>query len=96
MSCLADIDDKAAKAAAERLAAEQIKAVPVRCDVSERAGVREAALEAVAAFGKIHIVCNNAGVAVGGMIGTSPSAIGIGSSTSISKASSTGRRPSCR
>jgi NAD(P)-dependent dehydrogenase (short-subunit alcohol dehydrogenase family) len=67
---LADIDDKAAKAAAERLTSEQIKAVPVRCDVSERAGVREAALEAVAAFGKIHVVCNNAGVAVGGMLGT--------------------------
>ena len=36
---LADIDDKAAKAAAEQLAAEQIKAVPVHCDVSERSGV---------------------------------------------------------
>ena len=29
-----------------------------------------AALEAVAAFGKVHVVCNNAGVAVGGPIGT--------------------------
>lgn len=67
---LADIDDKLAKVAAEQLASEQIKAVPVHCDVSDRAGVREAALEAVAAFGKIHVVCNNAGVAVGGPIGT--------------------------
>jgi len=32
--------------------------------------VRSAALDAVAAFGKIHVVCNNAGVAVGGPIGT--------------------------
>ena len=67
---LADIDDKAAKEVAERLAGEQVKAVPVHCDVSERSGLREAALEAIAAFGKVHIVCNNAGVAVGGQIGT--------------------------
>ena len=67
---VADIDNKAAKGAAERLTAEQVKAVPVHCDVSERAGVRAAALEALAAFGKIHVVCNNAGVAVGGPIGT--------------------------
>lgn len=67
---LADLDDKLAKDVAERLASEQIKAVPVHCDVSERASVREAALEAIAAFGKVHVVCNNAGVAVGGQIGT--------------------------
>ncbi len=67
---LADIDEKAAKSAAERLASEQIKAAPVVCDVTDRANVRAAALEAVAAFGKIHVVCNNACVAVGGPIGT--------------------------
>jgi NAD(P)-dependent dehydrogenase (short-subunit alcohol dehydrogenase family) len=67
---LADVDLDAAKSAADRLAGEQIKAAPVRCDVSERGSVREAALEAVAAFGKVHVVCNNAGVAVGGQIGT--------------------------
>jgi NAD(P)-dependent dehydrogenase (short-subunit alcohol dehydrogenase family) len=67
---LADIDETAAKAAAETLAGEQIKAVPVVCDVTDRANVRAAALEALAAFGKVHIVCNNAGVAVGGPIGT--------------------------
>lgn len=69
---LADIDTKAAAAAAEGLAGEQIKAVSVRCDVTERAGVRAAALEAVAAFGKVHVVCNNAGVATGGPTGTVP------------------------
>ncbi len=67
---IADVDNTAAKEAVERLAAEQIKAVPVHCDVSERAAVRAAALEAVAAFGKVHVVCNNAGVAVGGPLGT--------------------------
>ena len=67
---IADIDLNAAKAAAEVLAAEQIKAAPVHVDVTDRASVRSAALDAVAAFGKIHVVCNNAGVAVGGPIGT--------------------------
>ncbi|MBV9990061.1 MAG: SDR family NAD(P)-dependent oxidoreductase [Alphaproteobacteria bacterium] len=66
---LADLDMATAGAAADRLASEQIKAVPVRCDVSERGSVREAALEAIAAFGKVHVVCNNAGVAVGGQLG---------------------------
>ena len=67
---LADIDEAAANASAEALAGEQIKAVAVRCDVTERAAVQAAALEAIAAFGKIHIVCNNAGVGVGGPVGT--------------------------
>jgi NAD(P)-dependent dehydrogenase (short-subunit alcohol dehydrogenase family) len=67
---LADIDLGAAKTAAEHLASEQIKAAPVYIDVTDRASVRSAALDALAAFGKVHVVCNNAGVAVGGQIGT--------------------------
>ncbi|HEY4941964.1 MAG TPA: SDR family NAD(P)-dependent oxidoreductase [Rhizomicrobium sp.] len=67
---VADIDLAAAKAAAERLVSEQIKAAPVFVDVTDRASVKSAALDAVAAFGKIHVVCNNAGVAVGGPLGT--------------------------
>ena len=65
---LADIDKTAASAAAEALAAEQIKAIPVQLDVADRGAVRAAALEAIAAFGKIHVVCNNAGVAIGGPV----------------------------
>ena len=67
---VADIDEKAAKAAVERLTSEQIKAVPVVVDVTDRGSVREGALEAIAAFGKVHVVCNNAGVAAGGGIDT--------------------------
>jgi len=67
---VADIDADAAGAAVQTLAGEQIKAHAVRIDVADRAAVREAALEAIAAFGKIHLVCNNAGVAGGGPIGT--------------------------
>jgi NAD(P)-dependent dehydrogenase (short-subunit alcohol dehydrogenase family) len=60
---LADIDKAAAVRAAEELAREQIKAAPVFVDVADGAAVRAAALEALAAFGKVHVVCNNAGVA---------------------------------
>jgi NAD(P)-dependent dehydrogenase (short-subunit alcohol dehydrogenase family) len=42
----------------------------VLVDVADRGSVRAAALDAIAAFGKVHIVCNNAGVAVGGPVGT--------------------------
>jgi NAD(P)-dependent dehydrogenase (short-subunit alcohol dehydrogenase family) len=67
---VADIDLGAAKAAVERLANEQVKATPIQCDVTERDAVRRAALDTLAAYGKVHVVCNNAGVAVGGPIGT--------------------------
>ena len=60
---LADIDRAAASAAAEQLASEQIKAKSVFVDVADRGSVREAALETIAAFGKVHVICNNAGVA---------------------------------
>jgi NAD(P)-dependent dehydrogenase (short-subunit alcohol dehydrogenase family) len=69
---IADIEDAPAKAAVERLASEQIKAVSVHCDVGERNNLRAAALEAVSAFGKVHVVCNNAGVGAGGEIGKVP------------------------
>ncbi len=66
---LADIDRAAAVAAAEQLTAEQIKVQAVKADVASRGSIQAAALEAIAAFGKVHLVCNNAGVAVGGAIG---------------------------
>lgn len=67
---IADIDHDAGRNAVERLAKEQIKAVAVPCDVTMRNDVQRAALDAIAAFGKIHVVCNNAGVAAGGPLGT--------------------------
>jgi NAD(P)-dependent dehydrogenase (short-subunit alcohol dehydrogenase family) len=38
----------------------------IRADVGDREQVRSAAAEAVRAFGKIHVLCNNAGVGGGG------------------------------
>jgi NAD(P)-dependent dehydrogenase (short-subunit alcohol dehydrogenase family) len=62
---IADIDEKNLSAAVERLKAAQIIAEGVRCDVSERMSVQAAALAVIAKFGKVHVVCNNAGVTVG-------------------------------
>lgn len=67
---LADIDGDAARYACERLKSEQITALAIVCDVGERGAIEHAALETLALFGKIHVVCNNAGVAVGGTLGS--------------------------
>ncbi|MES1990901.1 MAG: SDR family NAD(P)-dependent oxidoreductase [Pseudomonadota bacterium] len=66
---LADIERDALAKAVEDLRQRQIKAEGVQCDVTERKSVEEAAAECVAKFGKVHIVCNNAGVGGGGVLG---------------------------
>lgn len=67
---VADIDEAAAREAVDQLASAQIQSLPVYCDVAQRESIREASRETIARFGKVHIVCNNAGVAVGGQAGT--------------------------
>jgi NAD(P)-dependent dehydrogenase (short-subunit alcohol dehydrogenase family) len=61
---IADVQADAIPKALELLRARQIRAEGVVCDVTSRASVRAAALETIAKFGKVHIVCNNAGVAI--------------------------------
>lgn len=67
---LADIEEAPLAAAIADLEARQIKAAGVLCDVADRASVEAAAAETVKVFGKVHMVCNNAGVGAGGVIGT--------------------------
>jgi NAD(P)-dependent dehydrogenase (short-subunit alcohol dehydrogenase family) len=67
---IADIDQPAVTKAVQELRDLQVRAEGVVCDVGSRGGLREAALKTISAFGKVHVVCNNAGVAVGGPIGT--------------------------
>ena len=67
---IADIEQNALARAVQELKDLQVRAEGVLCDVSSRGSMREAALKAIAAFGKVHVVCNNAGVAAGGPMGT--------------------------
>jgi NAD(P)-dependent dehydrogenase (short-subunit alcohol dehydrogenase family) len=66
---LADIEQAALDAAVAHLEERQIRAAGVLCDVSVRAAVEAAAEETIAKFGKVHVVCNNAGVGAGGPVG---------------------------
>ena len=65
---IADIEGQALQAAVERLRSEQVRAEGVVADVTRRDSLRAAALETIARFGKVHVVCNNAGVGAGGMM----------------------------
>ncbi len=71
---LADIEETALNAAVAHLEERQIRAAGVLCDVSVRAAVEQAAEETIAKFGKVHVVCNNAGVGAGGPVGQVPAA----------------------
>lgn len=55
-------------AAREELAGAGSSVVFVDCDVTDRRSVAQAAEASVAAFGKIHVLCNNAGIAGGGAV----------------------------
>jgi len=61
---IADVQADAIPRALEMLRARQIRAEGVVCDVTSRDSVRAAALETIVKFGKVHYVCNNAGVAI--------------------------------
>ena len=63
---LADIETGALDGAVDRLRSTGAEAIGVRCDVSDHDDVQSLAEEADAAMGGVHIVFNNAGVAVGG------------------------------
>ena len=59
---LADVDETALAAAAERITAHGVEALTVPTDVSDEAAVNALAAATVERFDAAHIVCNNAGV----------------------------------
>jgi NAD(P)-dependent dehydrogenase (short-subunit alcohol dehydrogenase family) len=63
---LADIEADALETAVESLHHPNVRGVA--CDVADPASVERAAQAAFDAFGNVHVVCNNAGVAAGGGI----------------------------
>jgi NAD(P)-dependent dehydrogenase (short-subunit alcohol dehydrogenase family) len=62
---LADIETGALTAAVESLCAPGSDVRGVACDVADPASVERAAQASFEAFGNVHVVCNNAGVAGG-------------------------------
>jgi NAD(P)-dependent dehydrogenase (short-subunit alcohol dehydrogenase family) len=62
---LADIQPDALERAREEIAALGVRAIALPLDVSDADAVARAADAVEAAFGKVHIVCNNAGVSLG-------------------------------
>jgi NAD(P)-dependent dehydrogenase (short-subunit alcohol dehydrogenase family) len=65
---MADIEAAPLERAAGGLRAAGAEVATVVCDVSDRAAVFAAAQQTLDAFGKVHVVCNNAGVTSGGLI----------------------------
>ena len=61
---LADVDEDAARAAAEELAAAGHKAIGVRCNVADESEVAATVQRAVSAFGRLDAAFNNAGIHV--------------------------------
>lgn len=65
---LADIETDALAAAVKSLHNFGSEVRGVICDVTDPASVEQAAKASYDAFGNVHVVCNNAGVAAGGGI----------------------------
>src|SRR5271168_3099645 len=65
---LADIDVDALQNAVAELKKDQISVRSVECDVSDCTSVQRAAADTLAAFGKVHLVCSNAGVHCSGAV----------------------------
>ena len=63
---IADIEESALEAAVASLAPTNAEVIPLQVDVTDRAAMARAADATESTFGKVHVVCNNAGVAVGG------------------------------
>jgi NAD(P)-dependent dehydrogenase (short-subunit alcohol dehydrogenase family) len=62
---LADVEQGALKAAVERLRDFGPRVRGLVCDVTDPASVEQAANKTIEAFGNVHVLCNNAGVAGG-------------------------------
>ena len=65
---IADIEDSALEAVGQEFAATNADVLTLKVDVTDRAAMEQAAQATQEAFGKVHVVCNNAGVAVGGSV----------------------------
>ena len=69
---LGDIEAPALDEAVAKLTATGAEVIGVRTDVSDAAQVQALADAAVARFGAVHVLCNNAGVGAGGLSWEAP------------------------
>jgi|TARA_B100000315_G_scaffold257230_1_gene305427 NADP-dependent 3-hydroxy acid dehydrogenase YdfG len=65
---IADIEQAALDVVAKEFAESNADVITLQVDVTDREAMENAARATQEAFGKVHVVCNNAGVAVGGTI----------------------------
>ncbi len=69
---LADVEPEALAKAAREIGATGVEVLAVETDVTKPAEVDRLAEKTLAAFGGVHLVCNNAGVFAGGLCWTQP------------------------
>ena len=65
---IADIEQGALDRVVAEFKKTNAKVIGLKVDVTNRDAMEKAARDTIAAFGKVHVVCNNAGVAVGGPV----------------------------
>ena len=65
---IADIEGAALDRVKDEHAASAAEVIHLHVDVTDRDAMERAARQVEAAFGKVHVVCNNAGVSVGGRV----------------------------
>lgn len=67
---LADVEQEALHAAVQELKQREFDVLGVRTDVARPDAVEDLARQALDAYGKVHILCNNAGVAADSEVGS--------------------------
>jgi NADP-dependent 3-hydroxy acid dehydrogenase YdfG len=65
---IVDIEQAALDRVKAEFAKTNAEVITLKVDVTDRDAMERAAQETETAFGKVHVVCNNAGVAVGGAL----------------------------
>jgi NADP-dependent 3-hydroxy acid dehydrogenase YdfG len=65
---ITDIEQAALDRVKDEFAGSSAEVILLQLDVTDRDAMEQAAQEAEVAFGKVHVVCNNAGVSVGGRV----------------------------
>ena len=65
---ITDVEQAALDSIKDEFASSSAEVILLQVDVTDRDAMEQAAQETEAAFGKVHVVCNNAGVSVGGRV----------------------------